>query len=460
MHIKKHNAELKLDFKLFYYGLILLLLATILPGCDVDVARVYPETSQFGVSSSPLEKQDKQIPDSQFKNNLRIYSNLARTDHEHIPAEHSLVTYGVRSRNNETKLSGSLSTTLDATNKKLAPSVSKLKYPGYASVDPIKIVVRRGDTLYSISKKYDITVSSIKRTNNLADNIIRRGQILTLVPRTLISSKDMPTNRLPHVEFPKSSLGTHEVQPGETLYSISRLRGISISNLKELNGIKNPRKLRIGQILKLSGSHWQNKNLHEEKYYTSSKKSEVISREKVVAPVTVEAENIIPPKGIVESSERSIRRNKNTFTSNNNRFSVKKASINSKNVNTNLKFSWPVVGRIVRGFGILADGTQSDGINIAVPLGHDVKASEKGTVVYAGNELREYGNLILIHHEDGYITVYAHLGSILSERGEDVHRGQIIAKAGNSGISGQSQLHFEIRQGSKPIDPLAHLDIM
>ena len=108
-------------------------------------------------------------------------------------------------------------------------------------------------------------------------------------------------------------------------------------------------------------------------------------------------------------------------------------------------------------FGPRDDGSHNDGINIAVPAGTDVQAAEGGTVAYAGNELKGYGNLVLIRHDESWVSAYAHNDQLLVKRGDKIKRGQIIAKAGKSGTVEQPQVHFELRQGSKPVDPLKHL---
>lgn len=117
-------------------------------------------------------------------------------------------------------------------------------------------------------------------------------------------------------------------------------------------------------------------------------------------------------------------------------------------------FRWPARGRVIAGFG--ANGG-NEGINIAVPEGTPVKAAEAGTVTYAGSEVKGYGNLILIKHDNGYVSAYAHNGSLSVKRGEQVKRGQVIATSGQTGNVTSPQLHFEIRKGATPVDPLKHL---
>jgi murein DD-endopeptidase MepM/ murein hydrolase activator NlpD len=119
----------------------------------------------------------------------------------------------------------------------------------------------------------------------------------------------------------------------------------------------------------------------------------------------------------------------------------------------NPEFRWPARGRVIQGFG--AGG--NDGINIAVPEGTQVKAAEGGVVAYAGSELKGYGNLVLIRHPNGFVTAYANNGSLNVKRGETVKRGQVIALSGQSGNVSSPQLHFELRKGSKPVDPSTYL---
>lgn len=116
-------------------------------------------------------------------------------------------------------------------------------------------------------------------------------------------------------------------------------------------------------------------------------------------------------------------------------------------------FRWPARGRVISGFGNAAN----EGINIAVPDGTPVKAAGDGVVAYAGSEVKGYGNLVLIRHDNGYVSAYAHNGDLDVKRGQKVARGQTIAKSGQSGNVTSPQLHFEIRKGSTPVDPMRHL---
>ncbi|RAI39602.1 hypothetical protein CH341_25485 [Rhodoplanes roseus] len=113
-------------------------------------------------------------------------------------------------------------------------------------------------------------------------------------------------------------------------------------------------------------------------------------------------------------------------------------------------------GRVITTFG-KANGQQNDGINLAVPEGTAVRAAEDGVVAYAGSELKGYGNLVLVRHANGFVTAYAHNSELMVKRNDQVRRGQVIAKSGQSGTVSSPQLHFEIRKGSAPVDPMQHL---
>ena len=121
----------------------------------------------------------------------------------------------------------------------------------------------------------------------------------------------------------------------------------------------------------------------------------------------------------------------------------------SRRRNNGGHYPWPVRGRVLAGYGATKEGGHNAGINIAAARGAPVRAVDAGVVAYAGNEIRGYGNLVLVKHPDGFISAYAHLDSLLVKRGDTVSRGQVIAKVGNTGGVSEPQLHFELRRGKK-----------
>jgi murein DD-endopeptidase MepM/ murein hydrolase activator NlpD len=120
-------------------------------------------------------------------------------------------------------------------------------------------------------------------------------------------------------------------------------------------------------------------------------------------------------------------------------------------------FLWPIKGQVISKFGEKPNGQRNDGINIAAPMGTAVLAAENGIVVYAGNQIAGFGNMLILRHAGGFITTYAHNERLSVTVGDRVRRGQVIAEVGATGAVGTAQLHFELREGTKPIDPISHL---
>jgi murein DD-endopeptidase MepM/ murein hydrolase activator NlpD len=120
-------------------------------------------------------------------------------------------------------------------------------------------------------------------------------------------------------------------------------------------------------------------------------------------------------------------------------------------------FVWPVSGRVIADFGTTPTGGRNDGINIAAAEGTPIRAAASGSVTYAGDELKNYGNLVLIKHSGGFTTAYAHADRLVVSRGDFVAKGQVIAYAGQTGDVSTPQLHFEIRSGTSPVNPRSYL---
>ncbi len=121
------------------------------------------------------------------------------------------------------------------------------------------------------------------------------------------------------------------------------------------------------------------------------------------------------------------------------------------------RFAWPVRGRVVSTFGRKGGGLVNDGVNIAAPLGTPIRAAHAGTVVYVGNEVRGFGNLILIRDASGVVTAYAHADAVAVRQGQSVREGQVIGRVGSTGAVNTPQLHFQVRRDGRPVDPMRYL---
>jgi len=316
------------------------------------------------------------------------------------------------------------------------------------------IQVQDGDTLYSIAKRHGVSLAALVETNGLAHGAsIKPGQQLVMPPgaatgkavgepstagRTPLARGTGPPLP-PATPIPTAGWeGRHTLKAGESLYGIARQHGVSLAELQRVNGIHEPTRLRAGTVLSVPGS---------------APAAELApSRAQSGVPGSADQPRILntPAPLNTPAAER-----KTAALSDRSSDATEAAA---EPVSTSGRFRWPAHGRLIASFGNRPDGTHNDGINIAVPQGTEIHAVESGRVAYAGDELKGYGNLVLIRHGNGWVSAYAHAEQILVKRDDVVRRGQVIAKAGKTGTVDQPQLHFELRQGAKPVDPLPHLE--
>ena len=270
---------------------------------------------------------------------------------------------------------------------------------------PKNVEVQKGDTLYSLSKKYKVPLRGIIEENNLsAPYSLKVGQVL---------------------KFPIQK--TYVVAKGDTLYSISKKHNVDVVTLSKLNDLETPYSLNVGQILEVPDTVSSGDN--------SGSTSSFSFRKNIKTANKTSGKN-------VKIASKNIQKNTNK----------KAVSIYRKS-----KFIWPVNGTVVSNFGAVGKGLRNDGINIKAALGTNVKAADQGIVAYAGNELKGFGNLVLIKHSDGYITAYAHIDKMYVKKGQKVIRGEKIATVGSTGSVKTPQLHFEVRAGKKAVNPKSYL---
>ena len=308
------------------------------------------------------------------------------------------------------------------------------------------VTVAPGDTVYGLARRHGVRPTDIIAANGLeAPYALSLGQTLTLPGAEPKSQADAitaaavlapaapvapvaptkPTSSLlreiARVEDAAQSAAPaaapadpgkldaiYQVRQGDTLYSLSRRFEVPLDALAEANGLAAPFSLALGQS--------------------------------IVVP------KVVPTLEVPEAPEAAAAAPTLAMD----------APVPAPA--TGGAFAWPIRGAIVAGYGALLDGVRNDGINIAAPAGAPVRASADGEVVYKGDELAGYGNLLLVKHEGGWVSAYAHTGSILVEKGERVLKGQVIAKVGDTGSVDAPQLHFELRHDLRPQDPIAALN--
>ena len=241
---------------------------------------------------------------------------------------------------------------------------------------------------------------------------------------------DRQTNKI-IVEQQKTTtrVGLQEitVAPGDTLYSLSRRYSVPVNDLAVMNNLTAPFTLSVGQRLKVPDLE--------------------------SAPIrTATGTPVATSSGATQSGDVKTAAQPKEKISSDPTQKLPKLTARSSS-----KFSWPVQGKVLSHYGAKSDGLFNDGINIAAARGTAVKAAENGVIAYAGNEVKGMGNLIIIQHSGGWMTVYAHMDSMSVRRGAKVSVGQKIGTVGETGKVDQPQLHFEIRKGTKAYNPSSYL---
>lgn len=275
-------------------------------------------------------------------------------------------------------------------------------------------VVARGDTLRGIATRTGAGSEAIARANGLTPPFtIYPGQKLTI-----------PGGRY------------HLVREGQTGIAIARAYGIPWSQIVTANGLEEPFILRTGQRILIPGAaatagmsvaeRAAAFRLDIDDILTGGEPA--IEPEDKPARATASPSRVLPPSAAVAPPAR--------LTS---------------------AFQWPVNGTLLKRFGAGESGERNDGIKIGVPIGTPVLAAADGVVAYAGSGVPGLGGVVILRHGDRYTTVYGHAKELLVQRGQSVKRGQQIASSGETGYASRPQLHFEVRQGRAPVDPLSKL---
>jgi murein DD-endopeptidase MepM/ murein hydrolase activator NlpD len=253
--------------------------------------------------------------------------------------------------------------------------------------------------------------------------------------------------------------GGYVVRSGDTLSEIAETCGVEMSALASANSLRQPYTLRVGQTLTMPRPPvhvvQRGENLYRIGLRYNVPFQQLASYNSLRAPYELEVgQQIRLPNGATVVASAPTRTPTRTPTPPPAQSTL---PASQQPANASVSFDWPIRGSILSNFGRKPDGGRNDGINIEARTGDQVRASAPGQVVYAGSELAGYGQLILLRHEGGFVTAYAHNSRLLVREGDQVTRGQVIAEAGSSGTVDVAQVHFEIRRGVNPEDPMRHL---
>ncbi len=298
------------------------------------------------------------------------------------------------------------------------------------------VEIAAGDNVYKLSRQYQVPIRDIIQTNSLTPPYnLKVGDKVTI---------------------PAASY--HEVKQGDTLRSIAALYGMDPKNLAELNEIEAPYKIVIGdkvRITKLTVVATKNQTSSDTNAKTVEKKDTDKKDSKV--EVAAKTDDKTNPKTSVETTIAAAT-TKNEVPSSIKEEETKSTEKNNEKYSSiSRRFGWPIIGKILSEFGPKQGGLYNDGINISAKEGAEVKAAQDGNVAYVGNELKGYGNLVIIKHESGWLTAYAHLGKTFVKRGQAVKKSEKIGAVGATGNVTAPQLYFSLRKGRDAVNPKSYL---
>nr|WP_258045429.1 LysM peptidoglycan-binding domain-containing M23 family metallopeptidase [Mesorhizobium sp. NBSH29] len=381
-----------------------------------------------------------------------------------------------------------LDTTVTGTVKQAAPvSEAAENIKGWSRTGGSQITAKEGETVYNLSRRFGVPADVLIKTNGLKDGASLQAGQKIVIPTYVYSdkagvsapdnnpnvanakssrgTKDVPTENLPvptnnvavlpqtprvkESEAEKSTTtttakaqsaggsGGYTVVAGDTLSGIARKTGVTTTALKQANGMSDGL-IRVGQQLVVPAAGAA--TVASAATGASAKAEKVDKVTTGSTPKNAGTDAYTPPRKadkVMEQAEQDTA-----------------AAPDATGIG---RMRWPVRGRVISAYGA-GGGKYGDGIDIAVPEGTPVKAAENGVVIYAGDGLKEFGNTVLVRHEDGLVTVYGHASELKVTRGQKVKRGQEIAASGMSGTTDMPKLHFEVRKNSAPVDPSKFLE--
>ncbi|UOM34711.1 peptidoglycan DD-metalloendopeptidase family protein [Acuticoccus sp. I52.16.1] len=326
------------------------------------------------------------------------------------------------------------------------------------------VEVSPGDTAETLSQGFNVPVDVILEANRLSNPLdIRPGSRVIIptyvrvdeptvtpamgpasIPETpsQLSAQEMALGSPPRTLNQQAAEQRHTVQPGETLYSLARTYNVSHISIATLNGISPDTQVQAGQSLRIPGTGG----------------TQVAAQPAATAPQgDTQLAMLDPQPSAPAEAAPSAPVSQQPAAGAAPQAGATPPAAAQPQADQSSGFGWPLRGAILVGFGKQASGDRNDGINLAAPVGTPVHAAGNGKVIYAGNELEGYGNLVLIQHDGDWVSAYAHNSELKVSRGDTVKKGQAIAAVGSTGSVDKPQLHFELRRSSTPVDPLPHL---
>lgn len=331
-------------------------------------------------------------------------------------------------------------------------------WKGWTGTGGTRVTVRQGDSLNSISRRYGVPVQAVASVNGIENaSQVQPGQSL-VIPTYVYSDRNGHSSA---TEGENGKVKLPKVARNETVVTGSVPTGSGSAPRPGRKPLAQPTFTQISvsesvveevDVVQVTALPKRKPAVSNASLTTASISTAApVKTKAVAAPVSAApsapVQKVALPQPALTQEPRPTEPIK----------TPKVDSTSKEAVTPDAKFRWPVRGRIISDFGTKPGGGKNEGVNLAVPEGTPVKAADDGTVIYSGNELKGYGNLVLVRHSEGWVSAYAHNSELKVKRGDTIRRGDVIGLAGATGSVNQPQVHFELRKGNKPVDPLNHL---
>lgn len=451
-----------------------ILLAGLVAGCSGDMTR-FTDGLTTGSTNNQRAVMQSQNQSYQQNNNAGNYpvapatqriasGNVQRNDLPPVGAAAPMAA----AQNN---VQNTVQSVRDQASQQVAMAGSNMTNAVAASAN--SAMVQPGETLYGVARRLNVSPNDLMAANNITDpNMLRAGQSLT-VPgvkaaggamvaaatnsgaqtlgqlksngtQAVADAKQAATNKVNNAVA--SATGGYTVQSGDTLHAIAQRNGVTAAALKQANGMSDGT-IRVGQSLVIPAS-------------AAAAATQVAA---VAKPVQAAVDTTVktastPPAAAKQVPDGSVKPYTPPQASNKVIEEAEQDVAMAPSATGISQMRWPVRGKVLTSFGQRDGGVVNDGIDIMVPEGTAVKAAENGVVIYAGDGLKEFGQTVLVRHENGLVTVYGHNSKINVARGQKVRRGEEIARSGMSGNAKSPKLHFEVRKNSTPVNPSKYLE--
>ncbi len=461
-----------------------ILLAGVVAGCSGDMTR-FTDGLTTGSTNNQRAIMQSQNQSYQQNNGADNYPSMpaaqrvasGNVQRNELPPVGTAAPMGAAQvvQNN---VQNSVQSVRDQATQQVAMAGSNMTNAAASSVN--NAMVQPGETLYGVARRFNVSPNDLMAANNITDpNMLRAGQTLTIPgvkaaaggalvaaanggtqtlgqlksngTQAVANAQQAATNKVNNAVANAgakvaAATGGYTVQSGDTLHAIAQRNGVTAAALKQANGMSDGT-IRVGQSLVIPVAATA----------AATQVAAVAKPVQAAVDTTVKTAST-PPAAAKQVPDGSVKPYTPPQASNKVIEDAEQDVAMAPSATGISQMRWPVRGKVLTSFGQRDGGTVNDGIDIMVPEGTPVKAAENGVVIYAGDGLKEFGQTVLVRHENGLVTVYGHNSKINVQRGQKVRRGEEIARSGMSGNAKSPKLHFEVRKNSTPVNPSKYLE--